>query len=655
MNLVYSFAVISINNLTVSFGGFTLFDQVNFHINDDDRIGLVGRNGSGKTTLLKIIAGTSSPSSGVVSKPPQVTIGYLPQEMEYSKSTSVIEEAMLAFSYIQELERELSEINCEIADRTDYESDEYNALLVKLNDHNDRLNLYSCGNPRADAERVLTGLGFKREEFSRKRSELSQGWNMRIELAKVLLGRPDILLLDEPTNHLDIESIRWLESYLFGFQGAILLISHDRRFLDSVTKRTVEILLGRINDYKVPYTKYLELRRERMEQQRAAFDNQQKLIEKSEEFIERFRYKATKSNQVQSRIKQLDKIERIEIDEEDKSRLFLKFPPAPRSGQVVIKSSNLKVSFGSKSVFSNVNITIERGEKVALLGKNGEGKTTFMRLVTGDLKPTGGAIEKGHNVSMGYYAQNQEELLDKRDTVFDTLDKAATGDIRTKLRDILGAFLFRGEDIEKRVAVLSGGERSRLAMAKLILKPYNLLVLDEPTNHMDIRSKDILKQALQQYDGTLLLVSHDRDFLDGLADKIYEFKDGSVKEHLGGLEEFLSRKRIETLDDLERVDINSSNVKTESQKLKQERGEDTDSPQESYQRKKEIEREARRLRIKIEKCEERIASLEKRVGEIELILSGNHNSVSLPEILTEYEDCRFKLESEMAEWERLHY
>jgi ATP-binding cassette subfamily F protein 3 len=646
--------VISINNLSVFFGGFTLFDQVNFHINDDDRVGLVGRNGSGKTTLLKIIAGVSAPTSGLVSRPSEMTIGYLPQEMEYSKSTSVLEEAMLAFSSIKEIEREIADINIDITERSDYESDEYNKLLVKLNDLNDRLNLYCSGNPQADAERVLIGLGFKREEFSRKRLELSQGWNMRIELAKVLLGRPEILLLDEPTNHLDIESIRWLESYLLSFQGAILLISHDRRFLDSVTKRTVEIVLGRINDYKVPYSKYLDLRRERMEQQRAAYDNQQRVIEKSEEFIERFRYKATKSNQVQSRIKQLEKIERIEIEEEDRSRLFLKFPPAPRSGQVVVKSTNLSIAFGSKSIFSNVNITIERGEKVALLGKNGEGKTTFMRLITSDLKPTSGVIEMGHNVSLGYYAQNQEELLDKNDTVFDTLDKVATGEIRTKLRDILGAFLFRGEDVDKRVSVLSGGERSRLAMAKLILKPYNFLVLDEPTNHMDIRSKDILKQALQRYDGTLLLVSHDRDFLDGLADKIYEFKDGSVREHLGGLEEFLSRKRIDTLDELENLESGSFTVKTESQKVKQDKAESSERPQESYQRMKEIEREARRVRVKIEKCEERISSFEKRVGEIELILSGNHNSVSLPEILSEYEDCRLKLQSEMKEWERLH-
>jgi ATP-binding cassette subfamily F protein 3 len=646
--------VISINNLSVFFGGFTLFDQVNFHINDDDRVGLVGRNGSGKTTLLKIIAGVSAPTSGLVSRPSEMTIGYLPQEMEYSKSTSVLEEAMLAFSSIKEIEREIADINIDITERSDYESDEYNKLLVKLNDLNDRLNLYCSGNPQADAERVLIGLGFKREEFSRKRLELSQGWNMRIELAKVLLGRPEILLLDEPTNHLDIESIRWLESYLLSFQGAILLISHDRRFLDSVTKRTVEIVLGRINDYKVPYSKYLDLRRERMEQQRAAYDNQQRVIEKSEEFIERFRYKATKSNQVQSRIKHLEKIERIEIEEEDRSRLFLKFPPAPRSGQVVVKSTNLSIAFGSKSIFSNVNITIERGEKVALLGKNGEGKTTFMRLITSDLKPTSGVIEMGHNVSLGYYAQNQEELLDKNDTVFDTLDKVATGEIRTKLRDILGAFLFRGEDVDKRVSVLSGGERSRLAMAKLILKPYNFLVLDEPTNHMDIRSKDILKQALQRYDGTLLLVSHDRDFLDGLADKIYEFKDGSVREHLGGLEEFLSRKRIDTLDELENLESGSFTVKTESQKVKQDKAESSERPQESYQRMKEIEREARRVRVKIEKCEERISSFEKRVGEIELILSGNHNSVSLPEILSEYEDCRLKLQSEMKEWERLH-
>jgi ATP-binding cassette subfamily F protein 3 len=645
--------VISINNLTVSFGGFLLFDQVNFHINDDDRIGLVGRNGAGKTTILKIISGVTQPSSGQVQMPGELSIGYLPQEMEFSKSTTVIEEAMMAFSYLTEIEKEIEIVNNSIAIRKDYESEDYHKLLIKLNDLTDKFHVLENGNPLSEAERILTGLGFNRKEFSRKRSELSQGWNMRIELAKVLLRKPDLLLLDEPTNHLDIESIRWLEQYLQNFRGAIVLISHDRRFLDSVTKRTVEIMLGKINDYKVPYSKYIVLRKERMEQQRAAYDNQQRVIDKTEEFIERFRYKATKSNQVQSRIKQLEKIERIEVDEEDKSRLFVKFPPSPRSGQVVIKARNLKMAFGPKTVFSNVDITIERGEKVALLGKNGEGKTTFMRLITGDLKPTGGEVETGYNVAAGYYAQNQDELLSKDDTVYDTLDKAATGDVRSKLRDILGAFLFRGEDIDKKVAVLSGGERSRLAMAKLILKPHNLLILDEPTNHMDIKSKDILKQALQRYDGTMVLVSHDRDFLDGLVDKIYEFKDGSVREHLGGLEEFLQRKQIESLDELQ-VSKQDSQIEKSINTVLNKNSSRVTPPALSYLQQKEIDREIRRKKNLIERCEESIAKLEKRISELELTLSESHNSVSLPEMIKEYDQVKSALDIKFKEWESLH-
>ena len=636
--------MISINDLTVSFGGFNLFEEVSFHINDNDRIGLVGRNGSGKTTLLKIVAGINHPSSGIVQIPSSLSIGYLPQEMEYTKESTVFDEAMKAFSYISSIHREIDKINETLCERSDYESESYHKLIVALNDLTERLNVVGNGNPEADAEKVLVGLGFKREEFGRKRAELSQGWNMRIELAKVLLGKPDVLLLDEPTNHLDIESIRWLESYLQSFRGAIVLISHDRRFLDSVTERTVEIMLGKINDYKVPYSKYLVLRKERMDQLRAAYDNQQRSIEKTEEFIERFRYKASKSNQVQSRIKQLEKLDRIEIEEEDNSRLYVKFPPSPRSGNVVVKSENACVSFGRKTVFRKANIVIERGEKVAFVGKNGEGKTTFMRLITGELKPSEGKVEKGHNVHLGYYAQNQEELLSKSDTVFDTLDKIATGDIRTKLRDILGAFLFRGEDIDKKVAVLSGGERSRLAMAKLILKPYNFLALDEPTNHMDIRSKDILKQALMQYDGTLVLVSHDRDFLDGLVNKIYEFKDGSVREHLGGLNDFLERKNIETLDDLQK---GVAFINTVSAKV-------PDSNGGNYQQMKEIEREQKRKRAKIEKCEEKITELERVVADIEERLNSGNNTLPLTEILAQYEENKKQLDILLEEWERLH-
>ena len=536
----------------MAFGGFTLLDNINFHISESDKIGLVGKNGAGKSTLLKLICGIQSPTSGKVSVPSGLRIGYLPQIMEHHKGRSVIDEAMTAFSEVFSMEDRIEQITVELGERTDYESDEYQRLIVSLNELTDRLSMIKPESPQALAERTLIGLGFRQNELSRPTETFSQGWNMRIELAKILLSSPDVLLLDEPTNHLDIESIEWLESYLKSYHGSLVLISHDRKFLDNVTNRTVEIMLGHIHDYKVSYSKYCELRRERIAQQTAAYENQQKMIEKTEEFIEKFRYKPTKSNQVQSRVKALEKLDRIEIDVEDKSSMTVKFPPAPRSGDVVYKAVNLSLGYGGKVVFSGADIELKRGEKVALVGRNGEGKTTLIRAVMGELEPMQGESRVGYNVNIGYYAQNQEDVLDKQDTVFGTLDRIAVGDIRTKLRDILAAFLFKGEDIDKKVAVLSGGERARLAMAKLMLHPYNLLVLDEPTNHMDIRSKDILKQALLRYDGTLLIVSHDRDFLDGLVEKIYEFRDGKVKEHLGGVSEFLESRRIEALNELER-------------------------------------------------------------------------------------------------------
>ena len=566
--------MISINNLTVSFGGFTLFSDVNFHISDNDRIGLVGKNGAGKSTLLKIILGINQPTSGKVMVPQGLNIGYLPQQMEHAKDKSVMDEALTAFSELYDIHAQIDAISAQLAERTDYESKEYHNLIVKLNELNDRVAILESESPESQTERILVGLGFKREDLSRQTSTFSQGWNMRIELAKILLRKPDVLLLDEPTNHLDIESIEWFENYLKSFSGSIVLISHDRKFLDNITNRTVEIMLGKIHDYKVPYSKYKVLRKERMEQQKAAYENQQRMIEKTEEFIERFRYKATKSNQVQSRIKQLDKLDRIEIDEEDKSVLSVKFPPAPRAGQIVFKSVNATIGYGSKVIIDNVNINIERGEKIAFVGRNGEGKTTLMKIITKELYPIDGEASLGYNVDMGYYAQNQEDVLDKNSTVFDTLDRIAVGDIRTKLRDILAAFLFKGEDIDKKVAVLSGGERARLAMAKLMLKPHNLLALDEPTNHMDLISKDILKQALQAYDGTLVIVSHDRDFLDGLVDKVYEFRDGKVKEHLGGIGDFLERKKMENLNELERkAQINTQNNHTLSTRREKKRRE----------------------------------------------------------------------------------
>ncbi|MCQ2165501.1 MAG: ATP-binding cassette domain-containing protein, partial [Bacteroidales bacterium] len=547
--------MISLDGITVAFGSSVLLDHVSFHISDDDKIGLVGKNGAGKSTIMKIICGLQSPTSGQVDKPAHVHIGYLPQIMEHHRGRTVLEEAMTAFEATLQTERDIEDISRQLSDRTDYESDEYLALINRLNELNDHLSMSQSEPMEVSARKTLLGLGFRDDELGRKTETFSQGWNMRIELAKILLSKPDLMLLDEPTNHLDIESIEWLENYLKSCRSSILLVSHDRKFLDNVTNRTVEIMLGRIHDYKVPYSKYLELRAERIAQQTAAYENQQKMIEKTEEFIERFRYKATKSNQVQARIKALEKLDRLEIDETDGSAMLVKFPPAPRSGDVAFKANDLTVGYPQKVVFRNADIEIKRGDKVALVGRNGEGKTTLMRVIMGELDPISGEAKAGHNVSIGYFAQNQEDVLDKSETVFGTLDRIAVGDIRTRLRDILAAFLFKGEDIDKRVSVLSGGERARLGMAKLMLQTYNFLALDEPTNHMDIRSKDILKQALRSFDGTLLIVSHDRDFLDGLVDKIYEFRDGKVKEHLGGVQEFLERRKLENLQELERKEV----------------------------------------------------------------------------------------------------
>ena len=636
--------MISINNVSVSFGGFTLLNDINFHITDKDRIGLVGKNGAGKSTLLKLILGLNTPSEGNIMVPPGLKLGYLPQQMEHAKDKTVLQEALTAFDELIKFHKEVEFLNNEIVSRTDYESKEYNNLIVQLNNLNDKISILEQEPIESQAEKVLLGLGFKRDQLSRQTSTFSQGWNMRIELAKVLLKKPDVLLLDEPTNHLDIESIEWFEDYLKSFPGAILLISHDRKFLDNITKRTVEIMLGKIYDYKVPYTKYKELRAERMQQQIAAYENQQKLIEKTEEFIERFRYKATKSNQVQSRIKQLDKLDRIGVDIEDKSALSVKFHPAPRSGQVVFSTKNAVIGYGSKIILNGIDITIQRGEKIAFVGRNGEGKTTLMRIITKELYPLDGEAGLGYNVDMGYFAQNQEDILDKNDTVFETLDKIAVGDIRTKLRDILGAFLFRGEDVDKKVAVLSGGERARLAMAKLMLKPHNLLALDEPTNHMDLISKDILKQALINYDGTLVIVSHDRDFLDGLVDKVYEFKDGKVKEHIGGINDFLYRKKLQNLEQIEKkADIksvsNSSGEKTESHL--------------SYLEMKEREKAKKKLKVQVEKCEAEIAKLEKTIADIEAKLGEITDHMQISELTHKYQQAKTDLDTQMDLWAEL--
>lgn len=571
----------------------------------------------------------------------------------------------------------VEQISRELGERTDYESAAYHRLIEELNELNDKLAMAQSESPAVLAEKTLVGLGFRKNELGRQRSTFSQGWNMRVELAKVLLTKPDVLLLDEPTNHLDIESIQWLEDYLFGYRGSVVLISHDRRFLDRVTTRTVEIVLGHIYDYKVPYSKYVELRHERMEQQRAAYENQQRMIEKTEEFIERFRYKPTKSNQVQSRIKALEKIERIEIDQEDNSALHVKFPPAPRSGQIVFQAKHLTGGYpprdGSgnpKTVFTDIDLTVERGEKVAFVGRNGEGKSTMMKYITGELRPIAGSAMLGYNVALGYYAQNQEDVLDRNDTVYDTLDKVAVGDIRTKLRDILGAFLFRGEDIDKKVAVLSGGERSRLAMAKLILHPYNLLALDEPTNHMDIRSKDVLKQALQRYDGTLVIVSHDRDFLDGLVDKVYEFRDGRVKEYLGGVQDFIEKRRIETLQDLERATppAQPSGSQAKQSQPKQEQatqrkaGASADTsavrtaaikPQTASSLSFQEQKELRRKQKRIESCEKKIADLETQMKELEKTLAAPQADTDIDTLTRQYLELKRTLDRTMEEWMEL--
>lgn len=635
--------MISINGITVAYGSYTLLDNINFHISESDKIGLVGKNGAGKSTIMKLICGLQSPTSGQIDKPNHIKIGYLPQIMEHHKGKTVMEETMTAFSAMTDLENELEEIGKELAERQDYESKEYLDLITRMNEINDVLLIEHSEPPAVQAEKTLLGLGFKDDDFDRNTETFSQGWNMRIELAKILLSRPDVLLLDEPTNHLDIESIEWFEDYLKSFRGSILLVSHDRRFLDNVTNRTIEIMVGHIHDYKVPYTKYLELRKERLQQQMAAYENQQKMIEKTEDFINKFRYKPTKSNQVQSRIKALEKLDRIEIDETDNSTLTVKFPPAPRSGDVVFKGTDLTVGYPQKVVFRNAEIEIRRGEKVALVGRNGEGKTTLMRVIMGQLDPISGEAKVGHNVSIGYFAQNQEDVLDKSQTVLETLESIASGDIRTKLRDILAAFLFKGEDIDKKVAILSGGERARLGMAKLMLQPYNLLALDEPTNHMDIRSKDVLKQALKNFDGTLVVVSHDRDFLDGLVDKMYEFRDGKVKEHLGGIQDFLDERKIETLQELER------RFKDESKPAEPE----ISVGKQKYEAKRVESKEERKLRNRISFLEKEISKLEDEMKKVESILSSPGKDDDVMELTRQYLEYKRDLDAKTEEWAEL--
>ena len=608
--------MISIEGLSVAFGGNTLFDNITYVINKKDRIALVGKNGAGKSTMLKIIAGLQAPTSGNVNMPKDLTVGYLPQQMNLSDTRTVMEEAEQAFSHIFELQSRIERMNTELSERTDYESEYYQELIERVSNANEQLALIGASNYQAEIEKTLIGLGFTREDFGRDTSEFSGGWRMRIELAKLLLQRPDVLLLDEPTNHLDIESIQGLESFLSTRANAVVLVSHDRAFIDNVTTRTIEISLGRIYDYQVNYSRYVVLRQERLEQQMRAYENQQKQIQDTEAFIERFRYKATKSVQVQSRIKQLAKLERVEVDEVDTSRLNLKFPPAPRSGDYPIIAEGVGKNYGSHVVFSNATFTIKRGEKVAFVGKNGEGKSTLVKCIMGEI-PYTGTLKIGHNVKIGYFAQNQASLLDESITVFDTIDRVAVGDIRTKIRDILGAFMFGGEASDKKVKVLSGGEKTRLAMIRLLLEPVNLLILDEPTNHLDMRTKDVLKQAIRDFNGTVILVSHDREFLDGLVSKVYEFGGGQVREHLGGIYDFLESRKLDSLRELEqRATVSKTEKDGNISKDSASPAQSEDSKL-SYGEQKEFARRLRKAEKVVADIESEIAGLEKRIAEVE--------------------------------------
>ena len=603
--------MVSVEKLKVEFGATPLFQDVSYVINDKDRIALVGKNGAGKSTMLKIIAGLQQPTSGTVAVSGEATIGYLPQVMVLADGHTVREEAELAFAHINQQQTQLERMNQELADRTDYDSESYMALVERFTHESERFQMMGGMNYQAELERTLIGLGFAREDFDRPTREFSGGWRMRIELAKLLLRRPDVLLLDEPTNHLDIESIQWLENFLATKANAVVLVSHDRAFINNVTNRTLEISCGRVYDYKVKYDEYVRLRAERREQQLRAYENQQKEIAETREFIERFRYKPSKAAQVQSRVKQLEKIIPIEVDEVDNSALRLKFPPSMRSGDYPLICENLKKAYGTHVVFHDVDLTIKRGEKVAFVGKNGEGKSTLVKCIMGEI-PFDGKLKLGHNVQIGYFAQNQAQLLDGELTVFDTIDRVAKGDIRLKIRDILGAFMFGGEASDKKVKVLSGGERSRLAMIKLLLEPVNFLILDEPTNHLDMRSKDVLKEAIRDFDGTVVVVSHDREFLDGLVSKVYEFGGGLVKEHLGGIYDFLQRKNIATLNELQKPSLSASPTdrrETEEKTASQNRL--------TYEQQKERQRKIRKLEKAVEQCEAQIGELEAAVKILE--------------------------------------
>lgn len=640
--------MISIQNLSVEFNSTALFSGVNFVINKRDKIALVGKNGAGKSTMLKIIAGLQEPTGGVVAAQKDITIGYLPQQMILTDERSVVEEVRTVFGKLDEMKASLARMNTELAERTDYESESYAELIDRISNLSDLVQMEESENGEAELEKTLLGLGFVRSDFDRNTSEFSGGWRMRIELAKLLLMRPDVLLLDEPTNHLDIESIQWLETFLKQKANVVVLVSHDRAFIDNVTNRTLEISCGKVYDYQVNYSKYVVLHQERIEQQMRAYENQQKQIQQTERFIERFRYKATKSVQVQSRIKQLEKIEEIEVDEVDNSRLNLKFPPAPRSGDYPVICEGVAKKYGDHTVFSNVDLTIKRGEKVAFVGKNGEGKSTLVKCIMNEI-PYDGNLKIGHNVKIGYFAQNQASLLDGEIAVFDTIDQVAVGDIRTKIRDILGAFMFGGEASDKKVKVLSGGEKTRLAMIRLLLEPVNLLILDEPTNHLDMKTKDVLKQAIADFDGTVIVVSHDRDFLDGLVEKVYEFGGGKVREHLGGIYDFLQHKQMESLRELEK----SVPSKTDNDQIQEPA---VSSGKQSYAEKKEFEKQIRKAERLVKDAEAKVSQLEAELKVVEDKLAAGatdndlferHGEVSksLDAAMSEWEDATMELEN----------
>lgn len=647
--------MVSVEGLKVEFGVKPLFRDVSFVINERDRIALVGKNGAGKSTLLKILNGQQKPTSGVVSIPNDTTIGYLPQVMKIADDTTVKEETRKAFSDSMRMKEHLEHMQNELGNRTDYESASYMELVEKFTQEHDRYLMMGGENYEAEMERTLTGLGFTQEDFDRPTSEFSGGWRMRIELAKILLRRPDVLLLDEPTNHLDIESIQWLEQFLAQSAKAVVLVSHDRAFINNVTNRTIEITCGHIEDYKVKYDQYVVLRAERREQQLRAYENQQKEIADTKAFIERFRYQATKAVQVQQRIRQLEKIVPIEVDEVDNKRMHLKFPPCLRSGDYPIICDELRKDYGSHTVFKDVTFTLKRGEKVAFVGKNGEGKSTLVKCIMGEI-PYTGTLKVGHNVQIGYFAQNQAQLLDEELTIYETIDRVATGDMRLKINDLLGAFMFGGETSEKKVKVLSGGERSRLAMIRLLLQPVNLLILDEPTNHLDMPSKDVLKEAIQAFDGTVILVSHDRDFLDGLVSKVYEFGGGQVKEHLGGIYDFIRSHAQSLGDDADNHSIDSllhTNTQSSASQPLQAATKTEKSGAEEYLQRKEQQKKVRKLKRSIEESEAKIASMEKRITELNTILSQPENASNM-ELVTEYTSIQRALDAENERWMELN-